>query len=440
MFWLHRQIGDCSHRRKLARSTDEKNDKGQKRVTGTPSGIYPNNARQIRLYALLSPTSMRNNHNHQTHRPSAIDLFCGVGGMSLGFEAAGFDLVSAIDISQINIQSYQQNFPTTDTFAADISELCGSEILSRTNSSHGSIDVVFGGPPCQGYSNIGRREKDDRRNEMIFHFARLVEEIGPRYFVLENVPGIMNGYGAKNIQSFKKRLGMIGYEIPEEARVLNSLDFGVPQNRRRAFIIGNRSGLLPAKFPETGPTNSANGNISNVTVWDAISDLQSIDQHTELIKAGRYYGPLGQPSEFATVLRADTPVNRDDVRKFLNGKGLGGCTPTQHTRKTIQRFSSTKPGQTDKISRAKRLHPEGVSTTLRAGTGPDRGSHTAVRPVHPVSPRYITIREAARLHSFPDWFEFHPTKWHGLRQIGNSVPPLLAERVAHKILDILQEG
>lgn len=378
--------------------------------------------------------SVNTNHHTEAKKPLAIDVFCGVGGMSLGFQKAGFNIVAAIDNDPINIKSYRSNFPSTNAFEADISKLTGSDILDLTGYPLGAIDVVFGGPPCQGYSTIGRREENDHRNKLLFHFAMLVEQIKPRYFILENVPGILNGYAAKNLEVFERQINGSGYKIANPVWMLNSIDFGVPQDRKRAFLVGSRMGLASIDYPQAMPFISKDGEPYHVTVWDAIGDLRVIDEFQDLIKFDRYVGQLGKSSEFSAMLRNGTSKVRNDNRMDIKSRGLGGCAQTNHRKQTVKRFSRLDPGQVDKVSRAKRLHPKGVSTTLRAGSGPDRGSHTAVRPIHPTIPRYITVREAARLHSFPDWFEFHSTKWHGLRQIGNSVPPRLAEGVARQIL------
>jgi DNA (cytosine-5)-methyltransferase 1 len=147
---------------------------------------------------------------------------------------------------------------------------------------------------------------------------------------------------------------------------------------------------------------------------------------------------LGKASAYAKVLRCEVPDPHDKSHhRSRNGNGLSGCSRTVHTAKTITRFRNTKQGCSEQVSRFFRLAKDGLAPTLRAGTGPEQGSFMAPRPIHPFQDRCITVREAARLHSFPDWFHFHPTKWHAFRQIGNSVPPRLARAVARSVLRAL---
>jgi len=225
------------------------------------------------------------------------------------------------------------------------------------------------------------------------------------------------------LDSFKQMVGKVGYEVVEPIKVLDAKEFGVPQRRRRAFVIGFKRNLSEPSGPE--PTSQTDDNCKlTPVVLDAIGDLPEVSYYDELLANDRYYGELGKSSSYAKLLRENT-----------NGKGLGGCLRTEHRLETVRRFEITSPGTCEKISRLQRLAPDGLAPTLRAGTGPNRGSFTAARPIHPFSPRCITTREAARLHSFPDWFEFHPTKWHGFRQVGNSVPPFLARAVAKKLFE-----
>ncbi len=371
-------------------------------------------------------------------RPIGIDLFAGVGGMSLGFEQAGFDVAAAVDLDPHNVSAHRRNFPRCRTVQADVSTLSGKSLLEQVALSVESVDVVFGGPPCQGFSLIGRRRIEDERNLLFLHFARLIREIQPRYFVVENVPGLMLGNCIELLHSFKRRIRRAGYALVEPVQILDATDFGVPQRRQRAFLLGFKKGLEPPRYPDPDAIRSNSGSGPMPTVWDAIGDLSVLEDCPQLLESDRYHGKLGPPSEYAKPLRAlDTEREGIEPRKVLNGRGLGGCLRTKHSPETQRRFADTTPGTSEKISRFFRLDWAGVAHTLRAGTGPDYGSHTAARPIHPKEPRCITTREAARLHSFPDWFEFHPTKWHGFRQVGNSVPPLLAQAVARTLFELL---
>lgn len=197
--------------------------------------------------------------------------------------------------------------------------------------------------------------------------------------------------------------------------------------------MGYRKGLAPPAYP-TAEVSSSHRSTRHPNVWDAISDLPRVDDYAYLLKTDGYRGELGKPSEYASVLRGELSDDQDKSEKrSRNGNDLGGCLRTAHTKETIRRFRATEPGSSEPVSRYYRLSKGGLSPTIRAGTGPAQGSFMAARPIHPVDDRCITVREAARLHSFPDWFSFHPTKWHGFRQIGNSVPPRLARAIAQSI-------
>lgn len=347
-----------------------------------------------------------------------VDLFAGVGGMSLGFENAGINVAVAVDADDVHTQVHLANFPHSKFICSDITTLNSEEIKQV---SGGQIHVLFGGPPCQGFSMIGKRETNDPRNELIFEFLAMIKKLQPYYFVIENVKGMLQGKAISYLHDFVKRIEKLDYLVVKPIRVLDASDFGIPQRRERVFILGYAKGLPPPSYPEP---LTASG--SKITVWDALSDLPNIDEYPELLISNVFKGQLGEPSLYAALLRDETM------------KGLSGCLRTIHTPETQKRFSGVAPGQVDTVSRFYRLKKDGLSPTLRAGTGKDRGSFMAARPIHPVYERCISVREAARLHSFPDWFQFHPTKWHGFRQIGNSVPPFLAREVAKKIVEALK--
>jgi DNA (cytosine-5)-methyltransferase 1 len=350
-----------------------------------------------------------------TRAPRAVDVFAGAGGMSLGFEHAGFDVVAAVDNNPINVETYGRNFPGTYCFAADVSELTAADLRAKADV-YDEVDVLFGGPPCQGFSVIGKRRSEDPRNELLIHFARLLDELKPKYFVVENVRGLLIGDARSTLDRFMAKARAAGYSIVEPLAVLDAQMFGVPQQRRRLFVLGYRSDVSAPTYPE--PIGE------RVSVWAAIGDLACIDDNASHLQTDIYTGPLGKASEYALRLRG-TPSR--------SAKNLTGCARSIHSVATVERFAATMPGKREPISKFDRLSPAGVALTLRAGTGPENGSYMAPRPIHPVHPRCITVREAARLHSFPDSFQFDCTKWHGFRQVGNSVPPLLAAAVARSI-------
>jgi DNA (cytosine-5)-methyltransferase 1 len=356
-----------------------------------------------------------------------VDLFCGAGGMSLGFEQAGFDVVVAIDSDPLNTTTHEENFPDCRTITADISKLTGREVRAFGGIGDRHIDVLFGGPPCQGFSLIGHRDAGDPRNMLLLEFARLAKELRPAYVVCENVAGLALGSARKTLESFARRLVRAGYNVVRPIEVLDASHYGVPQHRQRVFVIASLRGLpIPSyPVPQSG--------YSLPTVWDAIGDL---------VRAGvrstdEYRGRLPKGSYYAATLRRNRTGADDFSRERVHRRRLTGCSLTKHTDDTILRFKKTRPGSYEPISRFYRLCRCGQANTIRAGTGSSHGSYTAARPIHPTQPRCITVREAARLHSFPDWFRFNKTVWHGFRQVGNSVPPLLARTVANEIIKCL---
>jgi len=364
-------------------------------------------------------------------RPTGADLYCGVGGMSLGFEQAGFNVIAAADIEKINVATHSSNFPECKTWCTDLSSASGIQFRKETGIGDRHIDALFSGPPCQGFSLIGKRSQVDPRNLLVYEFARLIGELLPSYFVMENVEGILLGKARNTLDEFVRLVKAANYSVVEPIQVLDAAEFGVPQRRRRVFVLGYQRGNVAPKYPKPSHPHSKNGEVQRPTVWDAIADLPKVASYQYLLTTDEYEGDLGAPSGYASILRGEERDPKDkSPHRTRNGDGLGGCLRTSHTAKTIRRFQNTKPGSYEEVSRFYRLAKSGLAPTLRAGTGPAQGSFMAPRPIHPFQDRCITVREAARLHSFPDWFRFHPTKWHGFRQIGNSVPPLLARAIA----------
>lgn len=376
---------------------------------------------------------------HRPHFPSGgpligIDLFCGVGGLSLGFEQAGVEVVGAFDVDPLNVSAHARNFPGASTVRMDLTRARGADILRACRRKLGDVDVLFGGPPCQGFSFGGSRDMHDERNQLLLSFARLVTEIRPRYFVVENVAGLLVGGALALVDAFESRIRLGGYRLVKPVRVLDAHDFAVPQRRKRAFLLGYHKDAVPLDYPRPGDLAATAG--PPPTVRDALRDLPDVDLHDELFLCDTYVGPMGVPSSYAATLRACRVDEEDRAGSRRRRPGaLTGCLRTAHDPRIVRRFAATEPGGVDPTSRYIRLSWDGHAPTLRAGTGSDHGRHTAPRPIHPSKPRCITAREAARLHSFPDWFCFHPTRWNSFRQIGNSVPPRLARAVADALLD-----
>lgn len=379
-------------------------------------------------------------------RPLGIDLFAGAGGMSLGFEQAGFEIAAAVEYDPIHCATHEFNFPGSATICRTVATVDAAYIRSASRIGDADVDVVFGGAPCQGFSLIGKRALDDPRNALVYRFVRLVVELRAKYFVFENVRGLTIGQHKRFLEEIITEFRKGGYRVVEDFRVLNAAHYGVPQYRQRLFLLGAHKGYPLPDYPEPTHRPPANGSPDpgnlflgeTPTVWDALRDLPEADDYEELLERDWVYARFKAPSEYAAPLRgreAD-PSDFSAPREFDPGV-LTSSLRTVHTEQSKKRFAATGHGEMEPISRFHKLDPNGICNTLRAGTASDRGAFTSPRPIHPFSARCITVREAARLHSYPDWFRFHVTKWHGFRQIGNSVPPLLARAVAGKVAEAL---
>jgi DNA (cytosine-5)-methyltransferase 1 len=384
---------------------------------------------------------IKQNIEGEAVRPIGIDLFAGAGGLSLGFEQAGFDIVAAVEIDPVHCAAHEFNFPQCKVICRDVGQVTAKVIRSLAGIGDREIDVVFGGAPCQGFSMIGKRAMKDPRNRLVGHFARLVLELRPKHFVFENVKGLTLGKHRKFLQELIDEFKNTGYQVREPYKVLNAADFGVPQDRKRLFLVGARSDQRLADYPS--PTFRPSGKTSltanqslplGPSVWDAIGDLPNAEEYSELVERDWVRTKYGKPSQYVKHLRGQGGFTDYSYKRNWDPKLLTASMRTEHTKESKRRFKATAFGKTEPISRFLKLDPKGICNTLRAGTGSDKGAYTSPRPIHPYAARCITVREAARLHSYPDWFRFHATKWHGFRQIGNSVPPLLGQAVAERII------
>lgn len=349
-----------------------------------------------------------------------IDLFAGVGGLSLGFEQEGFQVILANEYDPSIAEAYVRNRNTPNMIVEDIRKLPVQETFGKYKNK---ITVVVGGPPCQGYSQKGKRKTiHDERNFLFRYFVDVVREVEPSYFVMENVPNLLTSEGGyfKNeiIALFKE----MGYNV--NASVLCASDYGVPQDRHRAFIIGKKGGSNLVQMPDKIP--------GKTTVWDAISDLNYL-QSGEGSEIQEY---ITKPeSEYQRLMRADSDV-------------LTGHVATKHSKITLERLSMIPPKGGKEY-----LPPEHITKSIYSGTwtrmDADDVSVTITtrfdtpasgRFTHPYLNRAITVREAARIQSFPDKFHFYGTKTSQMKQVGNAVPPLLAKAVAKAIIKDIQKG
>lgn len=356
-----------------------------------------------------------------SERATLIDLFCGCGGFSLGAELAGFHILAAIDIDPVLQSAYRKNFPGTKAIEGDVGQILRPDWRQLIGNVR--PDGIIGGPPCQGFSRIGKRSKNDPRNSLIHHFYRHVDELRPKFFVMENVEGLLDEENRPVLMSAIERVS--GRYTVLGPAVVNAADFGAATNRRRVVIIGyDPAECDPLSLERLQPSS---GRLA--TVREAIGDLpqpiEDIGRDDDFGWAKYPVASNGRLSSYARALREPPPEGlgwTEAVRLHREGF-VSGMRATRHTVAVAQRYASTECGKSDPISKSYRLEWGGQCPTLRAGTGAEKGAFQAVRPLHPAESRVVTVREAARMQAFPDWFVFHPTKWHSFRMIGNSVSP-----------------
>ncbi len=359
---------------------------------------------------------------------NVVDLFSGAGGLSLGAARSGFAIRGAVEVDPEATSAHKLNFPHTVHLETDVSRLTGQRLRSALDLHNGDLAGIIGGPPCQGFSFIGRGNKDDARNKLFPEFFRIVAEVLPKFYLAENVPGILH---KKNSETLAKALFYVeGRYVVLPPMVFTASAYGAPTARTRIFFFGY---LKDEMEPVTADDFKPPSDIEAVLVKDALHGLpikikptwKTEDQSWRVVHVhGKGY--------YTSRLHGHVPPGVGEpiaLERLNNESRASGFLGTMHSKTVAERYAATECGKYDTISRSYRLDPHGFCPTLRAGTGRDHGSFQAVRPLHPTEPRVITPREAARLQGFPDWFQFSPTKWHGFRQIGSSVSPILAERI-----------
>ncbi|MDD4736281.1 MAG: DNA cytosine methyltransferase [Kiritimatiellae bacterium] len=370
-----------------------------------------------------------------------IDLFSGVGGFSLGAARAGFELAGAIELDPHAIAAHKVNFKNTIHWQKDISEITKESFESHFNLVTCEPYGLIGGPPCQGFSVIGKSDPKDPRRKLFMKFFELVKDLQPEFFLAENVPGLLY---EKHRTLLNGALTLVSpdYEIIGPMK-LTASDYGAPTTRTRVFIFGYKK----SEFSELSEESFLPAdNQEMVKVRHALNGLRNaIDPDWQLEEQGWKkvsYKGLFIPKAYKYRLYGHIPKNTGDksaIKKLKSDSLVSGFLGTRHSETIIARYAAVKPGTVDSISKSRKLESGGFCPTLRAGTGADKGSFQAVRPLHPTEARVITPREAARLQGFPDWFQFTPTKWQSFRQIGNSVSPILAEHIL-KIIRTAYKG
>ncbi|MBI5353452.1 MAG: DNA cytosine methyltransferase [Chloroflexi bacterium] len=370
--------------------------------------------------------------NINNSKPKVIDLYAGVGGLSLGAIRAGFELTLAVEWDKHAMKAHEINFPKYKHLNTDITELSSKELLKEAGLAEGELDGLIGGPPCQGFSFMGSGDVLDPRNDLFVKFFKLVKECKPKFFIAENVLGILGDkYETIREKAFDQVRG--DYVLLDPMKFKAS-DFGAPTSRERVFFIGYRRGSIPNLSKEDFEKEK----VSEITtVAKALKGLPK-QIRSEWLSEEQSWRRVKSLSTayFKKYVDGNIPDGMGDeeaVRLYKEEGLISGNFGTRHSPKVQKRYEKLKPGENDPISRSVRLKKNGLCPTLRAGTGSDKGSYQAVRPIHPTAHRVITPREAARLQGFPDWFQFAPSKWHSFRQIGNSVSPILAESILQVI-------
>jgi DNA (cytosine-5)-methyltransferase 1 len=362
-----------------------------------------------------------------------LDLFCGASGFGLGAELAGFNLKVAVDIDAHVTASHLTNFPNCALKLADLSRVSLGELTANSPLEGERITGIIGGPPCQGFSHMGKRDENDPRNELVGAFFRLVMEGRPKFFVMENVPGILTG-GFRSVLDDAIASLNGTYEILGPM-LLNAADYGAPTNRKRVVVIGYDRN----EFQPITAQNIHDARCQRVSVEEALRDLPEPENAVEGLDGHHWadYPETLELSAYARLMRMPPSVDHstDFVRAMWLRGVASGLKPTAHTAAVVNRFAALLPGGLDLPSKSRRLNPAGQCVTLRAGTASDKGSFQALRPIHPYANRMITVREAARLQGFPDWFQFHETIWHSFRMIGNSVSPIFAKAILQVIAE-----
>ncbi|CAB3732595.1 DNA cytosine methyltransferase [Achromobacter kerstersii] len=361
--------------------------------------------------------------------PNLIDLFAGAGGLSLGAFRAGFEVRAAVELDKQAMATHKRNFPTTVHIAQDVSTLDGPSLLALSGIQAGELDGLIGGPPCQGFSSIGNKDAGDARNGLFSDFFRLVSQMRPAFFVAENVPGILAERN-DDIRAQALRNVPGNYCVLDPIEVQANL-YGAPTTRKRIFFIGYQPNRFSVEL--TAEHFAPPTHIEQAIVSLALQGLPlRIDSRWQTEELGWRSATTCGGEFLADRITNCVPQGVGDpqlLERYFEKGQVSGCLGTRHSDELRRRYRALKYGQMDAATRSRRLDPNGFCPTLRAGTGSDKGSYQAVRPIHFSAPRVITPREAARLQGFPDWFVFDPTKWHSFRQIGNSVSPIVAERI-----------
>lgn len=339
---------------------------------------------------------------------SAIDLFSGAGGLHLGFENAGVKINLCLDNDALVERTHKRNFPHIPFMNADIREVSYDSLKKYLND--GSVDIVIGGPPCQGFSTIGKRvssnplvrAQHDPRNELVITYAKLINAIKPKFIVMENVKGILTMQKGEYLKTVLSELRKAGYSV--DYKLINMADYGVPQIRERVIILGNRLGL-PVSFPPPDHSNNPQDGLPGwVPCWSVLEDLVAMKDNPG----------------FNHVALKHTEKNIARYQMIPEG----GRLPEKDLPNELYRknFGNTY----------KRLNRNRPALTMVPGND--------AFPIHPSLHRSLTVREAARIQTFPDTVIFEGNRRQQGHQVGNAVPPLFSQKLANFIIQQLNRG
>lgn len=382
----------------------------------------------------------------------SVDFFSGAGGLSCGLQMAGFKSILGSDIHPVYAETFARNHPGTHVITKDIRELSEQDILDLTCLKPGELDLIAGGPPCQGFSvNAPVRSLDDQRNHLFKDYLRIAEVLRPKAILIENVPGLVSLGKGTVVEAIYKHLEKMGYTVGH--KILFAGHYGVPQMRFRTIFIALRDGGK-IEFPEPTHNAQAVANFAGakelciktpplfsqhlrkqVTVWDAISDLPELAPGEAIHDADYAVEPQ---SELQILLRAGATkifnhacaklgkANLDRL-KYIPQGGSWRDIPHEMLPLGLQRAR-----RSDHTKRYGRLHPDALCSTILTKCDPHWGSF-----FHPTQDRAISVREAARIQSFPDRYIFTGNLTQQFEQVGNAVPPLMAKAIGEKIKQLI---
>ena len=353
----------------------------------------------------------------------AIELFAGAGGLSLGLKQAGIEVILANEIEKDFAKTYSINNPKTKMINDDIHNIDWNNELSNL----GDIDLVSGGPPCQGFSTVGSKNEKDPRNSLFYEYIRCVTAVRPSYVIFENVAGFKRMYSGTAYTSLLNELKNLGYETASS--IVEASDFGLPQRRQRTIVIGWKKGLKQVPLPN--PTHSKNSNLfesqNKISVWDAISDLPQIAAND----SSDTYSTDPQ-NDYQKAIRNGCRVLTEHNSSNYGKKMLEILKLVPDGGSVEDLPLHLRPKSYFKNTYA-RLVPNECSPTITRNFGTPSSS----RCIHPFQNRALSTREGARLQGFPDNYIFFGGKGSKNLQIGNAVPPLFGKIIAQEILKTL---